>query len=145
MSPGGTGTRSGQVLEDMVLPALRLGGYRVEPRYGYLKQRILGGTKRYKPDVMAWDQSGATILISLKWQQVSGSAEAKLPFEVIQLIDVIAMNMASRAYIVLGGNGWSSIKAWYLNGGLATYIPQARVVQLIGLEDFIFKANTGQL
>lgn len=146
MTPGGRGTRTGGVLERMVLPALELGNYDFDPHFGYLEEYILDGVKRYKPDVVAWDADGRKIIISLKWQQTSGSAEAKIPFEVIQLIDIIRCGQASKAYIVIGGNGWSGkVKEWYLNHGLRSFIPDSESVEIIELGDFIAKANSGAL
>ncbi|WP_139276661.1 PD-(D/E)XK nuclease superfamily protein [Spirulina major] len=74
-------TKTGQVLEFMVLPSLDLGGYRYETQVNIGHRP--GGGKHYVDVVAAKDE--AMILISLKWQQVSGTAEQKVPFEVICL------------------------------------------------------------
>ena len=80
MSPRDTGT--GRVLEEMILPSLRRGGYtypqgpqKIGPRFG-------GGA--HYVDVIA-EKDGQRCLVSLKWQQVAGTAEQKVPFEVIVL------------------------------------------------------------
>ena len=65
----------------MVLPALERGGYtyRLQENVG---QRFGGG--RHFVDVVA-EKDGRQLLVSLKWQQRSGTAEQKVPFEVICL------------------------------------------------------------
>ena len=69
-------TRTGQVLEMMVLPALEMGGYFVEKQVR-LGER-LGGGKHYA-DILA-TKGDESIVVSLKWQQSSGTAEQKVPY-----------------------------------------------------------------
>lgn len=136
-------TRTGGVLERMVLPALEQG------RYSYKTQVHIGlrfGGGRHLVDVVASDQSGRNYLISLKWQQTSGTAEQKVPFEVICLAETIMTSgeKYSAAYVVLGGNGWK-LRSFYTGGGLNKHLNFADSVQVIALEDFVAKANKGQL
>src|SRR5712664_2565506 len=100
MSPRDTTT--GGVLEAMILPALKRGGYthQVQQRIGV---RFGGG--RHVVDVIAAN-GDARYLVSLKWQQVSGTAEQKVPFEVICLADAVREGGFAKAYLVLGGEGW---------------------------------------
>lgn len=42
-----------------------------------------------------------------KWQQIGGTAEQKVPFEVMCLADAVRAEHAARAYLVLGGDGWT--------------------------------------
>ena len=74
MSPGST--RTGGVLEDMVLPALRHGGYQCKVQTNVGKRLGLGA---HKVDCIA-TKEGRAVLISVKRQQVSGTAEQKVPF-----------------------------------------------------------------
>lgn len=83
MSPRDTST--GGVLEAMVLPALTRGGYTYQTQQS-IGQRFGGG--KHIVDVIA-EKNGAKYLVSLKWQQVSGTAEQKVPFEVICLADAV--------------------------------------------------------
>lgn len=46
------------------------------------------------------EKNPGVILISLKWQQTSGTAEQKVPFEVMCLADVVRAGGANRAYLV---------------------------------------------
>ena len=48
------------------------------------------------------------ILVSLKWQQTGGTAEQKVPFEVMCLADAVTAGHAVRAFLALGGDGWKS-------------------------------------
>lgn len=79
-------TRTGGVLEAMVLPALDQGKYawRVQVNIG---QRL--GCGQHLVDVIA-EKGVRKVLISMKWQQVSGTAEQKVPFEVICLLEALA-------------------------------------------------------
>lgn len=139
MSPRDTGT--GAVLEAMVLPALRHSGYvyRTQVRIG---ERLGGG--RHVVDVVAEDKDGGVILISLKWQQVSGTAEQKVPFEAICLAEAVLSGAGSRAYLVLGGSGWK-LRQFYVDGGLDRHLNLGDRVRIVSLEDFIGKANRGLL
>jgi len=99
MTPGLTST--GAVLEAMVLPALRMGGY------DYETQKVIGariGGRKHKVDVIA-RREGRTVLVSVKWQQTSGTAEQKVPFEVICLSEAVGAAVADKAVLVLGGEG----------------------------------------
>src|SRR5207253_1740452 len=84
------------------------------------------------------------ILISLKWQQVGGTAEQKVPFEVMCLAKAIMSGHADRAVLVLGGDGWS-LREYYISGGLEEHLKWASLVKIVTLEAFIRLANNGQL
>lgn len=97
-------------------------------------------------DVVASDSSGRNYLISLKWQQTSGTAEQKVPFEVICLADALMSDEGkySAAYVVLGGSGWK-LRDFYAGGGLNKHLAFADRVRVVALEDFVGRANKGQL
>jgi hypothetical protein len=142
MSPGST--RTGRVLEEMVLPALQVAGY------PYEKQSCIGrvmGGRPYRADLFVHDRgSGRRIVVSLKWQQVSGTAEQKIPFEVIALLELLESKACDDVYLVLGGPGWTpQLREFYLSGGLCRFIPEAHRVRIVGLEEFIKLVNTRQL
>ena len=81
----------------------------------------------------------------MKWQQVQGTAEQKIPFEVICLADtMIRDERFYKAYLVLGGEGWR-YKDFYLSGGLTPYIANADMVSIVSLEQFVTLANQGRL
>lgn len=138
MSPGNTQT--GGVLERMVLPALDHGGY------AYNTQVEVGerlGCGRHFVDAVV-SKDGRRFLVSVKWQQVAGTAEQKVPFEVICLIDALHNAEYEKAYIVLGGEGWK-LREFYTKGGLSRFLRSPERVEIITLESFIGKANQGTL
>ncbi len=138
MSPRNTTT--GGVLEAMILPALTRGGY------AYLTQQHIGqrlGGGKHFVDVVA-EKSGVKYLVSVKWQQVSGTAEQKVPFEVICLAEAVREGSFAKAYLVLGGEGWK-LRSFYVGGGLKEYLAHADKVDILTLESFVAKANQGKL
>ena len=138
MSPRNTTT--GSVLEQMILPALQRGGYqyRTQVKVGH---RPGGGT--HKIDAVA-ERDGQEWLISMKWQQVSGTAEQKVPFEVICLAEAVASGPYEKAYLVLGGPGWS-LRDFYIGDGLKRYLADTNHVIIESLETFVARANQGKL
>lgn len=138
MSPRNTNT--GGVLEAMVLPALARGGYahRTQVRMG---ERCGGGA--HKVDAVA-EKGGEAVLVSLKWQQTGGTAEQKVPFEVMCLADAVRAQQAARAYLVLGGDGWT-LRDYYTSGALSEHLVHASHVRVVTLEAFIRIANNGEL
>jgi len=136
-------TTTGAVLEEMVLPALRRGGYFPHAQVT-IGQRFGGG--KHVVDVVAEDPSGRRLLISVKWQQVSGTAEQKVPFEAICLTDAILStpDRYTKAYLVLGGQGWK-LRDFFIGGGLNQHLRHGELVTILSLEDFVAKANRGLL
>jgi PD-(D/E)XK nuclease superfamily protein len=133
-------TGTGGVLERMVLPALDQGGYshRVQVNIG---QRL--GCGQHNVDVIA-QKNGEQFLVSMKWQQVSGTAEQKVPFEVICLLEALQSGSFTKAFLVLGGEGWT-LRDFYTSGGLNRYISGADRVEVLTLESFVGRANAGRL
>jgi hypothetical protein len=131
------------VLESIILPALVQGGYSFK-RQVLVGVRPAGGI--HKIDVLAADSHGRLYLLSMKWQQVGGTAEQKVPFELICLIDLMRKepDKYHAAYIVLGGTGWK-MRDFYISGALNQFIPDAGLVRIVGLEQFVALANKGQL
>ena len=133
-------TGTGRVLEQMVLPSLEMGGYEVE-RQVRLSDRLGGG--RHFGDIVA-NKNGERILISLKWQQTSGTAEQKVPYEFMCLADVLANDPdIHRAYIVIGGDGWTK-DSFFLND-LNDWVNTEQYVGVVRFEPFVAKANQGNL
>jgi hypothetical protein len=135
-------TRTGSVLEQMVFPALRKGGYEATG------QQVIGlkpHGRKHRVDTVAI-KGGRSILISQKWQQTGGTAEEKVAFEVICLADAIKRSAGkySKAIVVLGGDGWT-LRDWYVNGGLKSHIVDHALVEVLTLEQFVGRANRGQL
>ncbi len=133
-------TRTGGVLEQMVLPALHQGGYAYDIQVDIGKRL---GVSRHVVDVVA-TKAERRVLISVKWQQVSGTAEQKVPFEVICLLEALQSGRYDKAYLVLGGGGWS-LRSFYVDGGLQPYVDHADKVEIVTLESFAGRANAGRL
>ena len=74
------------------------------PSASILSQTLGGG--RHIVDVLA-TKDDRQFLISLKWQQVGGTAEQKVPFEIMRLVHARQAGAYTAAYLVLGGEGWS--------------------------------------
>jgi hypothetical protein len=124
----------------MVLPALTRGGYSYDKQV-HVGTRCGGGI--HKVDAVA-GKNGEKVLVSLKWQQTSGTAEQKVPFEVMCLADAVRAEHAVRAYLVLGGDGWT-LRDYYTSGALDEHLIHARVVRVVTLEAFIRLANNGEI
>jgi len=127
----------------MILPALDRTGYH------YDKQVIIGqrlGGRKHKVDVLLVTRDGSQIPVSLKWQQVSGTAEQKVPFEIMCLAEAVRSSHGKykKAYLILAGEGWT-LKEFYLGKGLAMYIRNCETVEVTSLEGFVAKANNGKL
>jgi len=133
-------TRTGSVLEQMVLPTLERGGYRQQKQVN-VGTRLGGG--RHMVDAVA-EKDGKRWLVSLKWQQTSGTAEQKVPFEAICLAEAIATGGYDGAYLVLGGEGWT-LRGFYTGGGLGQHLANQEKVHIVTLEGFVAKANQGAL
>jgi len=133
-------TRTGGVLEAMILPALKQGGY------SHQSQVVAGdrlGCGKHVVDATA-EKDGRGVLVSVKWQQVSGTAEQKVPFEAICLLDALESGVYKKAYLVLGGEGWK-MRQFYVGGGLKKYLPLEDRVEIMTLEGFVARANQGKL
>jgi hypothetical protein len=90
------------------------------------------------------EKDGARIIISLKWQQSSGTAEQKVPYEIMCLADAVREKLATRAYLVLGGTGWK-LRSYYTSGALSEHLVHAGLVRVLSLEEFVGLANLGKL
>jgi predicted AAA+ superfamily ATPase len=135
-------TNTGGVLESMVIPALTRGGYEVEKQV-HVGLR-LGKKGKHKVDAIA-TKDDAKILVSSKWQQTSGTAEEKVPYEVMCLAEAMKEDsMIKKAYVVLGGDGWS-LRDFYISGGLKKFMQNVDGVKVITLERFIALANKAEL
>jgi hypothetical protein len=135
-------TDTGGVLESMILPALRRGGYTVQSQV-VIGRRI--GGRKHKVDAIA-TRGERSVLVSLKWQQVGGTAEQKVPFEVICLAEAAGAGapVFQAAYLVLGGEGWT-LREYYTGGGLTDHLRHADRVRIVTLENFVAAANNGRL
>jgi len=133
-------TRTGGVLERMVLPALEHGGYTCQIQVNIGRRLGIG---HHFVDVIA-EKDGRKVLISMKWQQVSGTAEQKVPFEIICLLEALEAGQYAKAYLVLGGEGWT-LRDFYVGEGLKKYLSYADRIEIVTLESFVARSNAGKL
>ncbi len=133
-------TRTGAVLEQMVLPALRQGGYRWATQVNIGRRLGLG---KHIVDAVA-KGDGSRFLISMKWQQTAGTAEQKVPFEVICLHQAVLNGSGQKAFLVLGGEGWT-LRNFYTSGGLEQFLNHLLTVEILTLEAFVARANSSEL
>ena len=136
-------TTTGAVLEAMVLPALERGGYE------YFRQVDIGerlGGGKHIVDLVAYNEDGKGYLISLKWQQTSGTAEQKVPYEAMCLVQAVLEEPErySKAYLVLGGTAWT-LRDFYTDGGLKAFLRHDELLSIVNLETFVARANRGLL
>jgi len=139
----GRNTNTGGVLESMILPALERGKYLATKQVNIGIR--LGGKSRHMVDAVA-EKDGRKFLISLKWQQTAGTAEQKVPFEMMCLAEAIEDNGSEyeRAYLVLGGDGWK-LRDYYVSGQILKYMRDVNVVEIVTLERFVALANSCRL
>ncbi len=133
-------TSTGAVLESMVLPALKHGGYETKKQVR-IGERLNG--RRHFADVVA-SKGNKKFIVSMKWQQTSGTAEQKVPYEVICLSEAVKKFDYEKAYLVLGGDGWT-LRDYFVGGGLNDHINYDGQVVILTLEKFVRLANQGRL
>lgn len=142
--PGSVGTKTGSTLEVTVEAVLLNNSYAVQ-------KQVVVGTKpcggKHKADIVAMRPNGSKFLVSLKWQQTAGSAEEKVPFEVIKLLHTLRENASyDKAYIVIGGDGFSAgLVEFYLSEEFRSYIRESQKIEILTLNDVIARSNRGQL
>ncbi|WP_310795017.1 PD-(D/E)XK nuclease superfamily protein [Desulfofundulus thermocisternus] len=86
-------------------------------------------------------------MVSAKWQQVRGTAEQKLLYEIASLISIIRNSDKHRkAYVVLGGTGFSrGARSFLLHNKHLEVLADGYPVEVISLEGFLARANKGEL
>ena len=124
----------------MVVPALERGGYAIQKQVN-IGQRLGGG--KHVVDAVAI-KDGRKLLISLKWQQTSGTAEEKVPFEIMCLADALRSGEYSEAFLVLGGDGWKR-RDYFVSGAMVEQLKNSEKVHVMTMERFIAIANNGRL
>jgi hypothetical protein len=144
-----TGVNTGKIFEQLFDTVLPTQGYRILPKDEYqsfLAPTISGG--KHLPDRVIETPDLRWIILSKKWQETSGTAEQKVPFEIIKLIDAIAKSNGKfpYAYLIIGGEGWNpKLKEAYLNGDLNKYINGTELVKVVNSDRFLTLVNRKNL
>jgi len=80
------------------------------------------------------------IAVVVRWQQTSGTAEQKIPYEAMCLYTQVKAMRIRKAYLVLGGDGWT-LRDYYIRD-LANDLNIAGVI-VCSLDSFISRLNKG--
>lgn len=116
MPPGGKGTKTGKYWESVIKPVLEIhyaDRFQTQVMVG---TQLFGGA--YVADLVISDLERGDLIVSAKWQQVPGTAEQKVIYDIASLLSIIR-NQGERfrkAYIVLGGPGFSRNAREFLLG-----------------------------
>lgn len=143
------GINTGLVFEQLFNTVLPMKGYRIISKQEYqpfIGPSISGG--KHIPDKVIETPDRRWLILSKKWQEIRGTAEQKIPFEVIKLIDTInsSKNKFPYAYLILGGEGWTpKLKSFYLSGGLNQYINGFELVHIVNSDQFLTLLNHNKL
>lgn len=138
---------NGLNVEAMIVSSLMRAGYVARPHV-CIGERLGGG--KHIVDVIAEDCQRRRALVSIKWQEVTGTAEDKTPFEVICLAQAIIDSEPSdretyhTAFLVLGGEGMKR-REWYLTPAFRRHLRYGHLVNVLTLEQFIARVNRRQL
>lgn len=86
-----------------------------------------GGNHRIDYELISRSDANLRGLLSCKIQNTSGTAEEKIAYEVIKLLHAMKVDTRyKRAWIVMGGSGWSNGIKNFVNQELVTWIPEMR-------------------
>lgn len=130
-------TRTGTQYQQMIQLALEHSGlvYKAQQNVGVKPD---GGNHRV--DFVAWRPSAPErkILVSCKVQTQQGTAEEKLPYEVIKLVHVMRLQpQYVSAYLILGGEGWSKGIRQFCKSGLCSFIAGADKVVVYTTDELL--------
>jgi len=116
-----------------VRPALVDAGFEVDAqvriglRAGSLKEHVV--------DFVA-TRGGKSVLISTKWQNSRGSAEEKVPWEVLSLNHALRGSQFRAGFLVLGGNGWS-LRDYFSTAEFRQAMQASPKLKIVTLETFM--------
>ena len=120
--------KTGKDFENFVYHLLDLGGYNVEDQVN-IGLRPTGGA--HNTDIVVDEET----IISLKYQDVAGTAEEKIPYEQICLQHGCETYGYKKAYILLAGPGWKHDQT-YIDGGLNKWMTTPNV-EVIDFDTFL--------
>ncbi len=100
-----------------------------------------------RADILAISSTtGRQIAVYPRWQATSGTAEEKLPFQLIkfEIARAAKPDCADAAYFVLEGPGWTW-RDFYTSGALYSYLPSGMSSHCMSLESFARLVASGGL
>lgn len=145
-------SRTGKATEQSIAELLREAGYcfKAQDREG---KHPWGST--HVVDFLIRDRDTTQVLydptrtpiaiLSLKFQGVRGTADEKIPFELLALRHALNRGRAQRAYILIVGEGMrEKLRTWYLSGGVGQFM-DCTDIKVIGYDKFASLVNRGEL
>jgi len=119
---------TGKHFENHCYDLLDKAGYNVEEQVN-LGLRPTGGAHNVDLVIIEDEVEDAQVLISLKYKDVAGTAEEKIPYEQISLQHACETYGYKKAYILLAGPGWKHDQT-YIDGGLNKWLntPDVEVI-----------------
>jgi len=101
-----------------------------------------GGDHRVDWEIFKISDPSVRGLISCKYQGTSGTTEEKIAYEVIKLLHTMKLDPRyRRAWIIMGGDGWSPSIKNFLNGHIQEWIPDMNNKVDILTTDQLIQAN----
>jgi hypothetical protein len=134
--PGGSGTTSGKMLEEIIVPIAERNGYEIKAQ-ARLKPGIGGGD--HWLDALVTAPNGDQIALSLKWQAGPGSVDEKVPYEIVKLLTLKdSIPQIKRLYIIIGGKGFRErLLKYYRGGDISPFIPRANEVIIADIDEIM--------
>jgi len=94
--------------------------------------------------VVEW--RGMKYVISCKWQQVPGTTEQKVLYEIASLIKVVKEGGFGLAFLVIGGPGWSrQFREALLENLHVNVLKDGELVKVVDLDHMVAIINRGSL
>ena len=101
-----------------------------------------GGKHRVDWEIYSTSNPELRGLISCKYQGTSGTAEEKIAYEVIKLLHAMKIDPRfKKAWIIMGGEGWSHGMKGFVNSHLKEWIPEMKDKVEILTTDQLISAN----
>ncbi len=138
----GRDTGTGRNYEMLIAAALAIG------KLEWQQQADVGLAptgKRHRVDYVAWKpgEPDRKVLVSCKVQNTSGTAEEKLPFEIIKLLYTMQQHPEYvKAYLIMGGTGFDARMVQFVRNGLKDFIRSAEAVTILNTDELITKGIT---
>lgn len=132
-------SNTGKVLEDSIVPALEKVGYFFQREKVFKNASLKEG--KYIIDFYV-EITNKRIGIEFKWQQKGGTAEQKIPFTALSLLNLIDKDIIDVGYIVIGGKGWT-YRDFYIEK-LSTHM-NLNNIEILDYETFLAKINSFEL
>lgn len=130
-----------EVYKTMLLPSIEKGGYHK------LNDTKIGTRPNGNFHRVGYILKKAQDLfpVVLRWQQVNGTAEQKLPYEMLCLIESIQQRpQYTKVYVVLGGPGWT-LRDYYLSQRFREQLNIPDRIKIMTVETFIKQVNQSKL